>query len=401
MAQDTGGFEIVRIEHASDTEIESTVRTRATGMWLHLRFGVEAKPPHTIAMIGLRPSSPPDDLAPRGKLDEAQIVKQLSEYIDDLAGKGRFSGAVLVVRGGKPVLERVAGMASRAWNAPNRIDTKFNLGSMNKMFTAVAIGQLVERGKVKLDDKVGKYLPDFANADVRGRVTVRHLLMHASGLGSFFGEKFDQRKLGIREVRDYLPLIAEEKLAFEPGSKWSYSNSGFILLGAIVEKASGENYFDYIRKHVYGPAGMKDSDCYDLDRDIPNLASGYTRYEKGEWRTNIFLHVVRGGPAGGGFSTVQDLVRFASALQSGKLLKPATVQEFTRGKMDTPMGKYAFGFGDAVLRGHRIVGHSGGFAGINSNLDIFWDDGWIVAVMSNVDMGAMPLQEKARELIAR
>ena len=110
-------------------------------------------------------------------------------------------------------------MASRAWNAPNRIDTKLNLGSMNKMFTAVAIGQLLDKGKLTLDDKVGRWLPDFSNAEVRERVTIRHLLSHTSGLGMFFGPKFDERKLKMREVRDYLPLIAEEKLQLEPGSK--------------------------------------------------------------------------------------------------------------------------------------------------------------------------------------
>jgi CubicO group peptidase (beta-lactamase class C family) len=234
---------------------------------------------------------------------------------------------------------------------------------------------------------------------VRDKVTIRHLLSHSSGLGSFFGPKFDEKKLGMREVRDYLPFIADEKLAFEPGSKFSYSNSGFVLLGAIVEKASGENYFDYVRKHVYAPAGMKDSDCYDVDSDVANLAVGYTQDDDGTWRSNIFLHVVRGGPAGGGYSTVGDLVRFATALRNDKLLKPETTREFTTRKSNVRGVNFAFGFLEETIRGHRIVGHSGGFPGINSNLDIFWNDGWIVAVMANVDLGAMPVQQKARELI--
>ena len=146
---------------------------------------------------------------------------------------------------------------------------------------------------------------------------------------------------------------------------------------------------------------MRDTDCYDVDRDVANLASGYTRDEDGQWRTNIFMHVVRGGPAGGGYSTAPDLLRFALALRGGKLLGPATTSTFVTGKMDTPRGKYAYGFGDNNVRGHRIVGHSGGFPGMNSNLDIYWDDGYVVAVMSNIDMGAMPVVDKARELIAR
>ena len=401
LARRTGGLEVVRIERATDTEIEVTARERATQAWLHVRFGVEAAPPHKIALVGLRPGEAPDDALPRDKLADAEVAKQLGAYVDKLAADDRFSGTVLLARNGTPLLEKAHGLASRAWNAPMRVDTKLNLGSMNKMFTAVAIMQLVEKGKVGLDDKVGKHLPDFANPAVRDTVTVRQLLTHTSGLGSYFDDRFEEKKLRIREVADYLPLIAEEKLAFAPGSKWSYSNSGFIVLGAIVEKVSGENYFDYVREHIYKPAGMKDTDCYDVDRDTPNLASGYTRDDAGNWRSNIFMHTVRGGPAGGGYSTVGDLLRFATALKAGTLLAPALVKEMTTGKVAAQMGKYAFGFGEEVLRGHRIVGHSGGFPGINSNLDVFWDDGWVVAVMANVDMGAMPVVQKARELIAR
>jgi CubicO group peptidase (beta-lactamase class C family) len=147
---------------------------------------------------------------------------------------------------------------------------------------------------------------------------------------------------------------------------------------------------------------MKDTDCYDVDRDLPNVAVGYTRDEQdGSWRMNTFLHLIRGCPAGGGYSTVGDLVRFATALRSGQLLEPATLEEFTRGKPESVDSWYGYGFIDERVRGHRIVGHGGGFPGINSNLDMFWDGDWVVAVMSNVDEGAIPVQRKARELIAR
>jgi CubicO group peptidase (beta-lactamase class C family) len=401
MAWVTGGLDVGKIENSTDNKIELLVHARLTETWFRLSLRVAGQAPYPIEGVMLLPTDPPEPEAE--KLQPAEIARRLHAYVEKLAKGGRFSGAVLVVKDGTPIFEEAAGLASRAWSAPNRVDTKFNLGSMNKMFTAVAIAQLYEKGKLDLDDKVGRFLPDFPNAEVREKVTVRHLLSHTSGLGGLFGPKFDEKKLGIREVRDYLPLIAEEKLEFEPGSKWSYSNSGFELLGAIVEKASGENYFAYIRKHVYAPAGMKDTDCYDVDRDIPNLASGYTRDEQdGSWATNIFLSVVRGGPGGGGYSTVGDLGRFAAALKRGKLLKPATVKELITGKNDTPFGgRYGFGFHDASVHGHRVVGHSGGFRGISSNLDIFWDDGWVVAVLANVDAGSTAVKQKARELIAR
>jgi CubicO group peptidase (beta-lactamase class C family) len=339
---------------------------------------------------------------------DADIVRELEVHADALARDGRFSGALAIAKDGEPRLQRAWGLASRAWNVQNRPDTRFNLGSMNKMFTAVAIGQLLERGKLSLDDKVGTFLPAFDNADVRNKVTIRHLLTHTSGLGSFFNDEFETRKLHIREVRDYLPIIAHETLAFEPGERASYSNSGFILLGAIVEVASGENYFDYIRDHIYRPAGMHDTDCFDLASDPPNVATGYTHTDpdgkpdrSGRWWSNLFLHVVRGGPAGGGYATAPDVLRFAAALRRGVLLKPATLDQFTTGKVDLGPGqRYGYGFGDATLNGHRIVGHSGGFPGISANLDMFWNDGWVVVVMSNMDAGAMALVKKARELIA-
>ncbi|HMG21679.1 MAG TPA: serine hydrolase domain-containing protein [Kofleriaceae bacterium] len=341
--------------------------------------------------------------------DDAEIVRRLEAFTDELARAGKFSGALAVSHDGVVRLERAWGLASRAWNAPNLPTTRFNLGSMNKMFTAVAIGQLLERGVLALDDTVGKHLPAFGNPEVRRKVTIRHLLTHTSGLGSFFNDEFEARKLRIREVRDYLPIIAHDSLAFEPGARWQYSNSGFILLGAIVEAASGENYFRYVRDHIHAPAGMRDTDCYDLATDPPGLATGYTQTDPdgawrrdGPWWSNTFLHVVRGSPAGGGYSTVADLLRFAAALRDGTLLEPETVDEFTTGKIEVaPGNRYGFGFGDQLVRGHRIVGHGGGFPGINSNLDMFWSDGWVVAVMANIDGGARPVQDQARELLAR
>ncbi len=157
----------------------------------------------------------------RSPADDAEIVRRLDAYADQLAGAGRFSGALAVAKDGKPLLQRAWGLASRAWSSPNRTETRFNLGSMNKMFTAVAIGQLLERNKLALDDTVGKHLPDFGNVEVRRKVTIRHLLTHTSGLGSYFNDEFEAKKLRIREVQDYLPIIERERLASEPGARWS------------------------------------------------------------------------------------------------------------------------------------------------------------------------------------
>ncbi len=174
-----------------------------------------------------------------------------------------------------------------------------------------------------------------------------------------------------------------------------------LLLGKVIESASGMDYFDYIRRHVTGPAGMTNTDAYELDRVNPNLAVGYdpvVRNGRREYRNNIFMHVIRGGPAGGGYSTVDDLTRFAVALKSGKLVSPASFRTLTTAKPELNSTNYGFGF--QVDADPRIVGHSGGFPGINSQLDIYLDNDYTVAVMSNYSGGAQPVVERARALLA-
>jgi CubicO group peptidase (beta-lactamase class C family) len=313
----------------------------------------------------------------------------------DLAAKDQFSGAVLISRSGRVVFQGAWGLASRSFQAPNRVDTKFNLGSMNKMFTAVAISQLAQQGKLAFEDKVGKHIADWPNAAVREKVTIHQLLTHTSGMGSYFNDAYLRAaKEQFRKVKDYRPLYAAEPLRFEPGSKWSYSNSGFMLLGEIVEAVSGKDYFDYVRENVTGPLSMTGTDCYEMDRDTDNLAIGYTSegphpLTGAEKWNNLYLHVVKGGPAGGCFSTVLDLVRFAEGLRSEKLLNAQYTAMMTEGKVapdpENPDGLYAYGIEERKYPSERVVGHGGGFAGINGKLDIYWKSGYVVAVLSNYD----------------
>ena len=338
-----------------------------------------------LAAQGLHQATPPTAT----QLDDPKFVSQIKTFIEQLVAEEEFSGTVLVAKDGQPIFEGAYGLASRAYQVPNRIDTKFNLGSMNKMFTAVAIAQLAEAGKLAYDDPIAKHLPAYPNQEVAKQVTIHHLLTHTSGLPDFFNAKFmDASRAKFREVADFLPLFVEESLLFTPGAEWSYSNSNFIVLGLIVEAVSGENYFNYVQKHIYQPAGMLNTDAYEMDRDTPNLAIGYTRSPEGEIRNNLFEHVIKGGPAGGGFSTVQDLWRFAQALTSHKLLSAQETEIITTGKVEVPGPPdafYAYGFSDEKFHGHRRFGHGGGFTGINAKLDIYPDLGYVVVVMANMD----------------
>jgi CubicO group peptidase (beta-lactamase class C family) len=390
--RDTQGFVSRRVERSSDTEISLLVETKRTEEWWRVGLEVEPAAPHRITSLAVRPTLRPADAGPREMLSDAALVSKLDTYLKKLADADLFSGAVLVARDGKPVYRKAFGLASQAFRVPNRVDTKFNLGSMNKMITAVAVAQLAEKGKLAYADPIRKHLPDYPNSAVAEKVTIHHLLTHTSGLGTYFNERWEARKSQLRSVSDFLPLFAEDPLAFEPGARFEYSNAGFVVLGAIIEKVSGQSYFDYVRDQIYKPAGMTDTDAYELDQDTPNLAIGYTRMDSsgrsasGPRRNNLFMHVIKGGPAGGGFSTVEDLLRFAAALRGHRLLSATSTDLLLAGKADTPWGaRYAYGFEDERVNGRRIVGHGGGFPGINGQLDIYLDGGFTVAVLANYD----------------
>ena len=231
---------------------------------------------------------------------------------------------MLVAQGNDIIYEHACGKASKRFPSPIDIDTKFNIGSLNKMFTAVAVTQLVEEGLIGLDDPLSDHLgPSWFPPDVAGGATIHQLLTHTSGLGDCFNESFEAAsRRRFRKVSDFRELIATDTLSFEPGTDWAYSNSGYVLLGAVIESVTGQDYFDYMREHVYGPAGMGDTDCFDMDCPVENLAIGYARSAdcQAGWKNNYFDHVIRGGPAGGGFSTAPDLHRFTVALASGTLV---------------------------------------------------------------------------------
>jgi len=398
----TRGVEFSGIQDSSATEATALLRAKLTGDWMALGVSVEANAPHRITGIGMRPPKAPAGERAVKNLTDAERVRELEAYVQKLAEADVFSGAVLLAKDSKVLFEKAYGEASKDFRVANRTDTKFNLGSMNKMFTAVAIAQLVERGKLSFEDPLAKFLPEFPNKEAAQKIKIKHLLTHTSGLGSYFNRKFmDSSRARFRTVNDLMTLAEGETLAFEPGTKWAYSNTGMLVLGAVIEKATGQSYFDYVRENIYKPAGMTNTDAYELDLVTPNLAVGYQKEfnEDGttRFRNNVFQHVIRGGPAGGGYSTVGDLLKFDAALRANKLVGAEYVSQLLSAKPELNSPEYGYGFG--VDTKNRIVGHSGGFAGISSNLDMFLDSGYTAIVMSNYGGGSQPVSRKMQELI--
>jgi CubicO group peptidase (beta-lactamase class C family) len=299
---------------------------------------------------------------------------------------GQFSGAVLVTRDGRTLFEGAYGIADRERRVPNTLLTQFRVGSMYKMVTAVATLQLVQAGTLRLDAPLGTYLPDYPNADVASKVTPHHLLTHTGGTGDIFGPLFTAHRTELRTTGDYLRLYGTRGPQFAPGTQHVYSNYGFILLGALVERLGGTRYDDHVAARVLAPAGMTATGTAPEDSLVPGRAVGYMRQASGTLVSNAPTLPYRGTPAGGGYSTVGDLARFAVAVRDRRLLDPAHTVLLYTGKV--PVGtavQYAYGFMDRVVGGRRWVGHGGGAAGMNGELAFEPDGGYVVVVLSNLD----------------
>jgi CubicO group peptidase (beta-lactamase class C family) len=409
---DSRRFEIRSIETSTTREITVLAQASLTGLWSRLTMKVEPQSPYAITEYTRQRIHPPP--GSQRKLSERETVWEIKKFMSNLARVDAFSGTLLVAKDRRPIYKTFHGMASKAYDVPNRIDTKLNLASIGKTFTAIAILQLVEQGKLSITDTVGKILPDYPNKQVATKVTIHQLLSHTSGMGDIHGPKYAARISSLRQVRDYLPLFADDPLSFEPGARMQYSNAGYILLGAIIEKVTGENYFDYVRNHVFKPAGMIDTDYYETDLDIPNLATGYTNWVErgddyqefhlGRRRNTLHYGGIKGNPQGGSFSTVEDLFRFSVALRGHKLLSANSVDLMTTKKIF--FRKYAaddvyygYGFELASINGKSVIGHTGGDLGVSSALEWFPDSGYTVVVLSNYDRGGIITIDKLQEMI--
>jgi CubicO group peptidase (beta-lactamase class C family) len=368
--QQTGGFILLRIEKNDPLALEAVVQEKNTGTRSQVTLEVTSGDRPKIVEMNIAVS----------RLTEPEVIAALSDEVDKEARNDQFSGDVLVARDGKILIEKSAGLANRETKAPVTPETQFRLGSMNKMFTSVATLQLIESGKLGFEDVIAKHIPDYPNKNLASKVTIRHLLTHTGGTGDIFGPDFTKNRLSLREHSDYINLFGARPLLFEPGSRYQYSNYGFVLLGRIIEKASGMSYYDYVQSHIYDPAGMKSTDSRPETDNVPNRAEGYLRRNT-EWVSNADTLPWRGMAAGGGYSTTGDLLRFALALQSGKLISKTMLTEAATSHSQ----QYGYGFaleGDGRLKSY---GHSGGAPGMSGDLRIFPELGYVVVGLSNLD----------------
>lgn len=380
-AEVTGGFAVVSIDVGTEQRLSGLL---AEPYWDDLtRFTIELEPkaPHQILKLDLERAERPAGQEVQ-TLDEASLITALQERLETQSRDQRLSGVVLFARDDQILFEHAYGFADAAGKRRNRVETRFGIASMSKMLTAVAIMQLVEAGKIDLQAPIGRYLTDYPNQAIATTVTAHHLLTHTGGLGDIFVPEVEKAATDLHAPADYIRVLGARAPEFAPGAKWSYSNYGFVLLGRILEVVSGEDYADYIQVRVLEPAQMTATG--ELVKG--ESATGYTRGEDGiGWVLKKDGLPEQASPAGGDLSTARDLHRFARALLAGKLLAPAGVELLTRGKVDAPYGKYAYGFKEQMRRSLRVIGHGGSAPGHNSQLDIYPDSGHVLVVLTNQD----------------
>jgi D-alanyl-D-alanine carboxypeptidase len=402
MREEHGALTPFRVEDSGQSAV--TVEARAAlGPALTIEFNCDPEPPHGLLGLLVRDAGVEESSGPSGgaesedqgggpsepALNDADLAASLAAMVDSLSRADAFSGAVLLSRGEKTLHRRAYGLADRSAKRANRPETKFNLGSINKIFTHVAILQLAEQGKLRLTDTIDRFLPDYPG-EKGSKITIAMLVDHRGGTGDIFREEFDGKRLALKSGADWYAYVRDLPLDFEPGTRQAYSNAGYVLLGAIVESVSGMDYYRYVRERIFEPAGMKSTDSYALAARAADRATGYTKKDgrrNGDLnagRGASSLHAndgflpARGSAAGGGYSTVDDLARFVQAMRQGKLLGPEHASRFAG-----PDGG---------------LGIAGGAPGVNASLELIGP--YTLAVLANLDPPAAErLAAKARRLL--
>lgn len=402
--RESGGVSLTDA-HVQQGMLVLTVKVHRGGQLVLFVLAADPAQPGKLGRAELWPMDDPAVYAdwPKTAVSHAQMQHLIHVTLDRLVRTNDFSGCVTVADGGETVFDECRGLADRGFGVPVDHQTKFRVASAGKMFTAVAIGQLVEAGKLSWNSTLAQLVPEYPDHTTAKQITVWQLLHHTSGLGDFLVPAFFEHREQYVKPADYLDLIARQPMASGPGKEFNYSNAGYILLGRIIENVSHEDYFDYVRRHVFAPAGMRSSGFNSLDEVTPKLAVGYFHESlfSAKWKANWMKIPFKGSPAGDAYSTNTDLLRFADALRSGKLLKQVTLARMFKDPVPMGPGAIEAGFGERLSHGRHIRGHQGGIEGETTDLAMIWETPGAVALTSNEGQNqTWLLGEKIADLLA-
>jgi CubicO group peptidase (beta-lactamase class C family) len=384
-----GNVKIVDITDSTEYGITVVLEAKNGNKWIDLILQVETTKPYRIESMGFRqrPRSESKEMEDQNQSELSGInifsnFNELDLYLTKKSKENKFSGTILIARYGDPLFHEAYGYSSKRFMVKNKLSTKYNLGSLNKSFTSVAILQLIEKGKIEIDDPIGKYLDIFPE-DISGKVTIRHLLTMKSGWGDYWeNEYYMAHRNELLTVPDYMKFIKDIPLDFEPGSSIQHCNTGFEVAGAIIEKVSGMYYFDYIRKYIYEPSMMKDTDTYHRDGPTKDIAIGYTNMNNSDenrkefnWE-NTYILSSRGTPAGGGYSTTNDMLKYDQALRNNLLISKKYV--------DFMNNRFQGNIGDP-FDPKRASRAAGGAPGVSTLFIQDFVSGYTVIILSNYD----------------
>lgn len=367
----SGGFDLLRRETTGPNEVTAWLRDRNWDRFSKVVLTLGEDRIEDLSFLG---APAPEGFAV-ARLDEAEAIAAVRANLDREAG--RFSGAVLIGRGEETLMSGVWGAADAAGQIPIAPETRFCIGSMGKMFTAVAVLQLVQSGRLSLDDTVGAVLPDYPRNRIAETVTVERLLTHTGGTGDFFGPVYEARQAGLITPSDFVAAFGEREPLFAAGARWGYSNFGFILLGAMIERISGMPWPDYLSARVFRPAGMTATG--------PGATPGQTAEPLvGAAQTGLTARPYYVGlPAGGGYSTLGDLMRFAAALRPDALLDEAHRALLTTPKVPAGLRQWSLGLATGRRNGASYWGHGGSAPGVNADFAVYPGSGYLVVVLAN------------------
>ena len=394
IAADSGGLEIVSWSPQGERMVEAIVRSARGGRFGKLVLFTAKAEPTKIADIFLLSARDPAKVRaeawPTGALSLPQVASEIEKRAAALASEDTFSGVILVAKGDRILVNRAYGFADQDWRVPNRTDTAFHLGSVGKMFTAAAILRLAESGKLSLDDPLPKWVPDYPHPEA-AKITLKHLLTHSAGIGDWDGRQFKREMTGAEAA-----ATMTAPLQFAPGERFNYSNAGYVLLGAVVESATGRTLAEALKDLVFDPAGMTRTGLWPVTAIVPNRATGYLRHEADplglgpRYSNQQFLGFGADG-SGGHYSTAGDMFAFLKALADGRLLGAKATDEMLQPRIDfvgTPRpSKYGYGVHFDGCGGNAIFGHEGGGpnSGVSSLAYRTVANGWTVIVLSNYD----------------
>lgn len=369
--EETGGLTLVRVEHSDATTFVALAKENNFPAYRRVTLQLQKPGSPLLEEVTQDPV----------RMAQADALKAFDAFAARLAATDRFSGVLVVEQDGKRLYGRHFGLADREDQTPVQLDTPFLFASQGKMFTAVSVLQLIEAGKVGFDDPIGKHLVDYPNREM-AKVTIRQLLSHQGGAGDMgvLQPEEGANRAWVRSIGDLIKLNGDRPPGFPPGSRFEYSNYGFVLLGALVEKVSGQSYYDYLAEHVFGPAGMT-ATGYPTAEQMVNVARGYTQDESSALKPSADQLPWRGTPAGGGVSTADDEVRFVEALKAGKLIPLPLLMEATRQQTDW----YGYGFISSGPAEFPHWGHGGGAPGNSTALSVYPSNNMTMVCLSNRD----------------